>query len=141
MEVPTGVTLEGMCPLFQVYDMATSLAFYRDVLGFEMLRSAPPGDDPDWCWLKRDNVQLMLNTQYERHNRPPVPDPASIGAHRDTSLYLGCRDLDAAYQYLRAHGVDVKPPVVRDFGTKQLSLSDPDGYTLCFQWPANTEAP
>jgi catechol 2,3-dioxygenase-like lactoylglutathione lyase family enzyme len=34
--------LEGMCPLLQVFDTPRSLRFYRDVLGFEVVRSAPP---------------------------------------------------------------------------------------------------
>ncbi len=30
-------------PLLQVYDLPTSLAFYRDVLGFEVVDTAPRG--------------------------------------------------------------------------------------------------
>jgi hypothetical protein len=29
----------------------------------------------------------------------------------------------------------VKEPVIRDYGMKQLSVADPNGYNLCFQWP------
>lgn len=36
--------LAGFCPLLQVFDMPTSLAFYRDVLGFEVIQASPPGD-------------------------------------------------------------------------------------------------
>lgn len=43
-----GIKLEGMCPLLQVFDMPTAIRFYRDVLGFEVVDSAPPGDDCDW---------------------------------------------------------------------------------------------
>lgn len=78
----------------------------------------------------------MLNTQYEASNRPPAPDPDRVAAHRDTALFFGCQDLDGAYAYLKAQGLNVKPPVVRDFGMRQLSLSDPDGYSLCLQWTA-----
>ena len=31
-----GIEIRGMAPLFQVFDMPTSVAFYRDVLGFEV---------------------------------------------------------------------------------------------------------
>jgi glyoxylase I family protein len=30
----------------------------------------------------------------------------------------------------------VKPPKVAPYGMKQLYVKDPDGYVLCFQWPA-----
>jgi hypothetical protein len=52
----------------------------------------------------------MLNTAYEADLRPPPPDPARVAAHGDTCLYFGCADLDAAYQYLRQHGVNAKGP-------------------------------
>jgi hypothetical protein len=35
-----------------------------------------------------------------------------------------------------AHGVDAKFPTVAPYGMKQLYLKDPDGYVICFQWPA-----
>jgi uncharacterized glyoxalase superfamily protein PhnB len=80
----------------------------------------------------------MLNTAYEAGERPAAPDPARVAGHADTTLFFGCPDVDAAYALLRERGVEVEPPVVRDYGMKQLSLSDPDGYGLCFHWPAPT---
>jgi hypothetical protein len=32
--------------------------------------------------------------------------------------------------------VDVSKPNVAPYGMKQMSLRDPDGYGLCFQWEA-----
>jgi len=128
--------IEGLCPLLIVFDMPKSIAFYRDVLGFEVVKAAPPGDDCDWALLRLGAAELMLNTAYERDRRPPAADPTRIAAHIDTALYFGCPDVDAAYRHLRARGLDVEPPAIRDYGMKQLYLTDPDGYNLCFQWPA-----
>jgi glyoxylase I family protein len=77
----------------------------------------------------------MLNTAYEQEYRPAQPDPARTSAHRDTCLYFSCPDVDAVYQHLRAHDLDVNQPKVAPYGMKQLYVSDPDGYQLCFQWP------
>ena len=76
---------------------------------------------------------------YEAHDRRPAPDPARIAAHADTCLYFGCPDPDAAYAHLRAHGIAAKEPSVAPYGMKQLYVIDPDGFHLCFQWPASTE--
>ena len=81
----------------------------------------------------------MLNTAYEAHERPPAPDPARVVAHADTTLFFTCADLDAAYAHVRARGLDVEAPTVRDYGMRQLSVTDPDGYGLCFQWPAEED--
>ncbi len=78
----------------------------------------------------------MLNTAYEADERPPVRDPSRIAAHGDTCLFFGCRDLDATYQHLRAHGLKLKEPKIASYGMNQLWFTDPDGYGLCFQWPA-----
>ena len=133
------IDMHGVCPLLQVYDMPTSVRFYRDVLGFAVFGASPPRspDDSDWVWLKQSNgTELMLNTRYEFDSRPPAPDPALAAAHDDTCLYIGCPDIDAAYRHLLGKGLTVNPPKVAHYGMKQLYLHDPDGYNICFQWTA-----
>jgi glyoxylase I family protein len=136
-EDPMAIEIRGMAPLLQVFDMSTSIKFYRDVLGFEVVTTSNPrGEHFDWALLRLHGVELMLNTAYEEDARPPAPDPARIAAHDDTCLYFGCPDVDAAYAHLRARGVAAKEPKVAPYGMKQLYLNDPDGYNLCFQWSA-----
>ena len=48
------IEIRGVCALLQVFDMPTSVRFYRDVLGF--------------------------NTAYEQEHRPARPDPARVAA-------------------------------------------------------------
>jgi glyoxylase I family protein len=126
--------IEDCVTLLEVFDMRRSVAFYRDVLGFEIVAQSQPGEDFDWGWLRQGEVELMLNTAYESHERPPAPDPARVRAHTDTALFFGCRDLDAAHAHLRAHGLNPQPPAVTSYGMRQLWLDDPDGFRLCFQW-------
>lgn len=133
------ISFGGSCTLLQVFDMPTSLRFYRGVLGLEVKNQSQPGDNPGWAWLKGERAELMLNTAYDEGQRPPVPDPARVAAHGDTCLYFGCEDLDGAYQHLRAHGLKVDSPKIAHYGMKQLYVSDPDGYNLCFQWPVTQE--
>ena len=119
--------------------MPTSVRFYRELLGFEIVSNSPVlgPDHFHWAWLRLGDAELMLNTAYEfDHQRPPVPDPARTSAHNDTALFLGCPDVDAAYDELHAKGLPVQPPIVARYGMKQLYLRDPDGYSICFQWPA-----
>jgi len=136
-EVPMAIGIQGTAPLLQVFDMPTSIKFYRDVLGFEVVTTSTPRSEHfDWALLRLNGVELMLNTAYEEDARPPAPDPARLAVHEDTCLYFGCPDVDAAYAYLRTRGVAAKEPKIAPYGMKQLYVSDPDGYNLCFQWPA-----
>jgi len=134
------IEVRGVCALLQVFDMPTSVRFYRDVLGFEIVQTTPrEGDQFDWGLLRLNETEVMLNTAYEQDERPAAPDPARIAAHRDTCLYFGCPDVDGAYRHLLAHGIDVEEPQIAPWGSKQLYLRDPDGYQLCFQWRATYE--
>jgi glyoxylase I family protein len=128
--------IRGMAPLLQVFDMPTALRFYRDVLGFEVAGTSGGGDESDWVLLRNAGVELMLNTAYEADSRPPGPDPDRIASHADVGLFFGCSDLDGAYTDFVAKGVNAAPPKVAPYGMKQLYVTDPDGYVLCFQWPA-----
>ena len=131
-----GLEIKGYVPLIQVFDMPRSVAFYRDILGFEVAAQSEPGDDFDWGLLEREGMVLMLNTAYEKDHRPAMPDPARVAAHDDTALFFDCPDPEAAFTYLCAKGVAAKAPIVTSYGMKQVYVSDPDGYTLCFQCEA-----
>jgi len=131
--------VRGVSLLLQVYDMPTSVRFYRDKLGFEVVTTSPVmGEDYfHWCLLRLGDAELMLNTAYEFNDeRPATPERARVLAHLDTGLYFSCPDVDAAYEELRARGVAVEKPIVTGYGMKQMNLVDPDGYGLCFQWKA-----
>ena len=130
------IQVRGMAPLVQVFDMPTSIAFYRDVLGFQVVGTdGKPVPDNDWVLLELDGVQVMLNTAYEAEYRPSAPDEARVASHRDLCLYFSAEDVEGVYTYLRQKGIELRPPKVAPYGMKQLYLSDPDGYELCFQWP------
>jgi catechol 2,3-dioxygenase-like lactoylglutathione lyase family enzyme len=134
-----GLAIRGLCPLIQVFDMPASLGFYRDVLGFGEVEKSGPGDDVAWAWLRLGDAEVMLNTAYDEGERPAQPDPARVAAHADTCLYVGCQDLEGAYSYLLSAGVKAERPKVAPHGMKQLYATDPDGYGVCFQWPASSE--
>ena len=131
--------VQGMAPLLQVFDMPTSIRFYRDVLGFELVATSGGGELSDWVLLRRAGVELMLNTAYESDRRPPSPDATRVASHADIGLFFGCADVEAAFAHLAVNGVKADPPKVAPYGMKQLYVTDPDGYILCFQWPASEE--
>jgi len=133
------IDIRGLCPLLQVFDMPTSVRFYRDILGFALVSNAElrAEDEFGWCLLRYDDgTEIMLNTAYDYGERPDAPDPARVSAHGDTCIYFGCPDPDAAWRYLRDKGLAINEPKVAWYGMKQLYLTDPDGFGLCFQWKA-----
>ena len=130
------LNVAGAVTLLQVFDMPTALHFYRDLLGFRVVQQSQPTDTCGWVWLRLDDAELMLNTAYEDESRPPSPDPARQRAHGDTALFFGCRDVDAAYAFLRSQGIEASEPRTAPYGMRQVFFHDPDGFGLCLQWPA-----
>lgn len=132
------IEVHGVYPLLSVFDMPAAVHFYRDLLGFELVNHSPfyaPGLF-HWCTLRLGDAEIMLNTAYDEGQAPPHPDPAHITIHGETTLYFACPDVAAAYQHLLAAGLNPKPPSIAPYGMQQLYLKDPDGYGICFQWPA-----
>jgi catechol 2,3-dioxygenase-like lactoylglutathione lyase family enzyme len=135
------IDIRSMSPLLSVFDMRTSVHFYRDVLGFELVDHSPFYAEGEfhWAMLRFGNIELMLNTAYDEGERPEHPDPARIASHAEVVFYLGCPDVDFAYRHLVTNGFAVKPPKLVRYGGSHpwqvLSVFDPDGYQLCLQWP------
>lgn len=133
-----GIEISYLTPLIQVFNMRRSLGFYRDILGFEVLSDSGNGADSSWIWLERDGCHLMLNDQYEPGSVPDGPPTARVKWHCDTCLYVGCDDPESAFEYFKAKGLDVEPPISTSYGMKQLYVTDPDGYNICFQCPVES---
>lgn len=133
------IEIQGMAPLLSVFDMPSSLAFYRDKLGFELVGDSGQGDNSGWVMLRLNDATVMLNTMYEDGSRPPLADPTRVAAHHDTCIYFSCPDVDAAYNHIHEKGIDADKPEIAPYGMKQLYVRDADNYNLCFQWPVEQE--
>jgi uncharacterized glyoxalase superfamily protein PhnB len=128
----------GVTPLLGVFDMPTSLAFYRDKLGFDVVSASPVVETPEgrfshWMWLRLGNVDLMLNTAYDSGERPGEPDAPRMAGHADTCLFIGCSDLDSIYAEYTEAGLEIEPPALAGYGLRRFSLRDPDNFELVFQ--------
>lgn len=135
------IEVKGSAPLLQVYDMGTSVRFYRDKLGFTVTGTdGRPAESCDWCMMELGNVTVMLNTRYEADDRPAAPDPIRVEHHDDAAIFFSCPEVDAAYAELRSRGVEAKKPFITHYGFKTMTLKDPDGFSLVFHYPEK-EAP
>lgn len=125
------LTIERMVPLLCVHDVRQSIAFYRDILGFELKGTYPDNsDDPGFATFERSDVRMMVNSDEDPSERTDATD---IQRSHDITLYLWTKDLDSLRASLLGHQVDVGDVEVQHYGMKQLPVSDPDGFKLVFQ--------
>ena len=118
-------------PFFMVADMAASLAFYVDGLGFRRTKEWTPRGAIEWCWLERDGAAIMLQS-YREGGLPA--EKRGVGL----SICFQCADALALYKDFTARGVTPKQPFVGN-NMWVVVVKDPDGYTLDFE--SETDVP
>ena len=120
-------------------DPDASLAFYRDVLGFEVRNQVEHGG-MHWNTVGppgQPDVNIVLT--------PPGADPGITDDERRTiaemmakgtyaSIMLASRDLDAAFERIQAGDVDVvQEPTDQPWGARDCALRDPAGNMIRIQ--------
>jgi len=127
--------LQRIAPQWIVEDVPTSVAFYRDKLGFavEFL-----GDPPLFAILRKDGITLMVRAlPAAGMPRPNFVAFQRAGWHTDGAeawdAYVWVENIDSFYEALRQKDIDfVKALTQTDHGTREFEIRDPDGYNLCF---------
>jgi len=125
------VTIRLAVPFFMVSDMAASLRFYVDGLGFTKTKEWTPHGAVEWCWIERDGTALMMQ-QYRAGKVPE--DKRGVGV----SVCFQCADALALYREFTTRGLVPKRPVVGN-NMWVVVIHDPDGYTLDFE--SETDVP
>jgi len=100
-----------------VADQARALAFYRDTLGFEVLRDSPMGPDQRWIMMAPPGAQTAITLVTWFASMPP----GSV-----QGLLLNTLDIDHDHAELRANGVDISPIAEEHWG-RYAMFKDPDG--------------
>ncbi len=122
--------LKKLTPNLMVEDVARTLAFYRETLGFEVVTTLPEQEPFDFAIVQRDGVELMFQSRPSLSENVPALSGSPIGASQTFYIEVtGIRDL---YESLRE-----KVEIVVDFhttfyGTQEFYFRDINGYILSF---------
>ena len=122
--------LKKLTPNLMVEDVARTLAFYRETLGFEVLTTLPEQEPFAFAILQRGGVELMFQSRLSLSDNVPALTGVPIGASQTFYIEVtGIRDL---YETLRD-----KVEIVVDFhdtfyGTQEFYFRDINGYVLSF---------
>ena len=106
----------------KVADLDTSLAFYHDILGFEIMSRM--GDHAAFISAGGYHHHIGLNTWHSKGGSPPPP--GSTGLFHTAICYPERRDLAVAFSRLRAYRYPITG--ASDHGVSEaIYLDDPDG--------------
>ena len=121
----------AVIPSIRVGDMAVALAFYRDLLGFELERD---GADEGNAALVRGDARIMLETPtgfYSPGYNAAIEE--RLGSTSAIALYMEATDLDDLYRRVTDAGVTIVDPLAeRDWGQREFTIADPGGLWLTF---------
>jgi hypothetical protein len=122
-------SIKQAVPFFWVWNIAESVLYYVEGLGFEMTKKWIDDGKLRWCWLELGGAALMLQEiKAEGHDSWLPEGKLGIGV----SIFFICEDALAIYRKVRSRGIQASTPFVGN-GMWVTSLTDPDGYRLEFE--------
>ena len=128
----TDSILQEISPFFIVDNLAESIDFYNQKLGFQT-DLVVPEDDPFFGIVSRDNVRILLKHITEFIH--PVPNYTRHEWARWDAFIL-TSDPDALFAEYQSRGLAFHEPLAdTSDGLRAFELKDHDGYVLCFGQP------
>lgn len=130
---PAGIHFLAATPQFTVPDIGRTVAYYRDVLGFQVAGywdgeqvTDAPGSDSVFAIVQRDQVQVFFN----RADGSAVRTGRAEGAY---DAYFHVTGIDALAAEFRSRGAEILDgPEDRSYGQRELVVMDCNGLMLAF---------
>ena len=117
---------------YQVKDVAQSIAFYTQHLGFKAEHQAPPA----FATLSLGTLHLLLSGPQASGSRP-MPDGQRQAPGGWNRVVLRATDLPALIESLKKAGVHFRNEMETGPAGKQIQLEDPDGNPVELFEPAD----
>lgn len=116
------MSFRGLDRLFlEVNSLEESLAFYREVLGFELEKNNSD-QDPPMATLTAGSLKLTLAQHLE----------TMLRRGRGVHFFIGVDDVDRFYEQVREHRPEIREPIDEGWGGRFITLEDPDKYRYFF---------
>lgn len=118
-------------PFMHVTDLERTLAFFTDILGFEVRYR-----DANYAYVHRETAGFRILEQTGPEGAPP--------GNRRFCYYIDVRDVDELYAELKPKldtlpRGDVYGPVNQRYGQRELLVLAPDGNVLAFGQAINKD--
>jgi catechol 2,3-dioxygenase-like lactoylglutathione lyase family enzyme len=115
-------------PTFLVPDVAASIRWYADQLGFRITGTFPPAPPYGYASVGRDGVELMFLclSGYAK------PDLRARRPEGIWDAYIRMSGVEAYYDSLKHAPFIHSPLIQRSYGDREFEVIDPDGYIVVF---------
>ena len=121
----------NMTTNLMVESVDKSIAFYQDILGFNVVASVPGKNDGlQFAILTKDGINLMLQERSNLIEECPILDTPKV--YPSVTLYVMVDNFFELYDEIKG-----KYPIYAEihttfYGAKEFAITDVDGYVLTF---------
>ena len=122
--------LNKLTPNLIVTDVARSVAFYRDVLGFTVQQTVPEDAPFVFAIMVSGSVEIFLNAADTAVQEYPAFKDRPIGG--TLTLFVEVQGVRRAHDEIRSKVVIVMPLEEKWYGMTEFAFLDPDGYVITY---------
>lgn len=135
------MALEKLTPNLIVEDVRSSVDWYVDALGFELVVAVPEGTEDHvfslegedrplaFAMLQHGDVELMMQSPDSMASDLPG---FRAGVGDSVTLYFDVADVEALHERLRERATVLKEPHTTFYGAREVAVRDPNGFALGF---------
>ncbi len=124
-------------PTLIVKDVEASSSFYQNVLGFKNIFTMPgPDGKPSLVHLRWVKYADVLITRPRNGEQPAGMKGVGVSLNFNMLEHFN-GDMDAFADHVREKGATMTGPVDQPWNVREVTVFDPDGYTLIFSMPIN----
>lgn len=111
--------LNALIPMLWTEDLCSTIAFYRDQLGFQCAVQME-----GWASLERDGIEIMISLPNQHEN--------FVRSQFSGSFYFRCDNVDTWWERLKDGATVIYPIENFDYGMREFAIRDNNGYILQF---------
>jgi catechol 2,3-dioxygenase-like lactoylglutathione lyase family enzyme len=122
--------LNKLTPNLVVSDVARSMAFYCDRLGFEVETTVPDAAPYVFAIVRSGPVQIFLNAPEPATEEFPSLKGRPLGG--TFTMYIEVTGIERTYEEMKAQIPIAVPLETKWYGVAEFLVADPDGYLITF---------
>ena len=122
-----------LTPNLLVANVARSLAFYVETLGFARGMTVPDASPFVFAAVTSGDVEIFVNDAATAVKEYPAFAGKPIGA--TGTMYIEVEGVDALHERIKSSVTITMPLVTQFYGMREFGILDPDGYVITFAEP------
>ena len=122
--------IQKLTPNLLVVDVARSVSYYTEVLGFARAMTVPEDAPFVFASVTAGGVEIFFNDA--AHAVKEYPALASHPIGLSGTMFIEVKGLDEFYAQLQGKVTIAIPIMTQWYGMKEFAIADPDGYLITF---------